>query len=452
MDAAELFAAICERIPDAISRHKVPGVAFGITCEGRDFARGFGVTSINHPLPVDENTLFQIGSNTKTFTATALMRLVEAGKLDLDAPLRSFMPGFTMKDPEVTARVTTRHLLTHVGGWEGDWFEDTGDGDDALAKYVELMARLPQLSPLGAVFSYNNAAFSLAGRVVEVLTGKTYEAALKELVLRPLGLKRSLLVPNHVMLHSFAVGHATVADNTIVLRPWQLTRASHAAGGIAASIVDQLRYARFHLGDGTAEDGARVLAPETITAMQTPGTVGELDYKMGLAWRIQNVGGITRVFHGGGTWGHISAFTMTPQRKFGLALMTNSNSGGLVARDATKDLLPKFLGNEEPEPVEIPMSAEQMAEYAGRYQQLLGDVELKVEDGKLMFHVTPKGGFPTRDIPPGPPPPPFRVGLLAPDRIAMVEPAMKDVQGEFLRDPGGKIAFLRWGGRIHVRQ
>lgn len=452
MDAGELFAAICERIPDAMSRHKVPGVALGITCEGRDFARGFGVTSINHPLPVDESTLFQIGSTTKTFTATALMRLVEAGKLDLDAPLRTYMPAFRMKDPDVTARVTTRHLLNHSGGWEGDWFEDTGDGDDALAKYVGLMSKLPQLSPLGSVLSYNNSAFSLAGRLIEVLTGKTYETALKELVLSPLGLKRSLLLPTQVMLHGFAVGHATVADKTIVLRPWQLTRASRAAGGIAASILDQLRYARFHLGDGTAEDGARVLSPQTIAAMQSPGEIGELDYKMGLGWRIQSIGGIARVFHGGGTWGQISGFVMAPERKFGLALMTNSNTGGLVARDATKELLPKFLGYEDPEPVELPMAAAQMAEYAGRYDQLLGDVELKVEDGKLMFHVSPKGGFPNRDIRPGPPPPPFRAGLVAPDRIAMVEPAMKDIQGEFLRSPDGKIAFLRWGGRIHVRQ
>ena len=96
MDAEELFRGICEQIPDAMARRKVPGVSLEITCDGRDFARGFGVTNVNHPLPVDENTLFQIGSTTKTFTATALMRLVEAGKLDLDVPLRTCMPDFAM--------------------------------------------------------------------------------------------------------------------------------------------------------------------------------------------------------------------------------------------------------------------------------------------------------------------------------------------------------------------
>lgn len=452
MDAEELFRGICDRIPDAMARHRVPGVALGIVCEGREFMQGFGVTNVRHPLPVDEKTLFQIGSTTKTFTATAVMRLVEDGKLTLDQPIRTYLPDFTMRDPEVTTRLTMRHLLTHTGGWDGDFFPDTGNGDDALARYVRLMADLPQLTPLGTIFSYNNAAFSLAGRVVEVVTGKTFEAALNELVLQPLGLKHSFLFPTDAMTHSFAVGHTTIADKTVVLRPWQVIRACASAGGIAASMIDQLRYARFHLGDGIAEDGARILRPESIAMMQAPGDAAMLDIKMGLAWRTRDVGGIRRVFHGGATYGQISAFTMTPARQFGLALATNSTNGGLFNLDVTKDLVATFLGNDEPEIVEIPMTPSQMAEYSGRYTRSLGeDIELKAEAGKLMAQVYPKGGFPTAGTPPGPTPPPFRLGLIGEDRIAMVEPAMKDIQGEFIKNPDGSIAWLRWGLRIHRR-
>jgi CubicO group peptidase (beta-lactamase class C family) len=452
MDAEELFTELCKRIPDAMARLKVPGVALGIVCERREFMKGFGVTSVSHPLPVDEKTLFQIGSTTKTFTATAVMRLVEAGKMALDEPIRKYLPDFTMRDPEVTTRLTMRHLLTHVGGWEGDFFSDTGNGDDALAHYVKLMADLPQLTPLGTVLSYNNAAFSLAGRVIEVVTGKTYEAALNELVLAPLGLKHSFLFPADSMTHSFAVGHATIGDRTIVLRPWQTTRACGPAGGITASMIDQLHYARFHLGDGTVEDGTRILSRESIAMMQTPGTVGMLDIKMGLAWMTSDIGGLLRVFHGGGTYGQISAFTMTPARKFGLALATNSGNGGLLNLEVTKGLVSTFLGNEAPEPTEIAMTPSQMAEYAGRYTRSLGgDIEITTEAGKLMLQVLPKGGFPTTDTPPGPMPPPFRAGLIGEDRIAMVEPAIKDIQGEFLRNPDGSIAWLRWGSRIHAR-
>ena len=87
------------------------------------------------------------------------MRLVESGVLDLDAPIRNYLPDFRMRDADVTARVTMRHLMTHTGGWEGDYFLDTGDGDDALERYVAAMAELPQLTPLGTQWSYNNAAF-----------------------------------------------------------------------------------------------------------------------------------------------------------------------------------------------------------------------------------------------------------------------------------------------------
>ena len=452
MDAEELFNGICDRIPDAMARHKVPGVAIGIVCEGREFMKGFGVTNVRHPLPVDEKTLFQIGSTTKTFTATAVMRLVEDGKLALDEPIRTYLPDFTMRDPEVTTRLTMRHLLTHTGGWDGDFFPDTGNGDDALARYVKLMADLPQRTPLGTILSYNNAGFSLAGRVIEVATGKTYEAALKELVLDPIGLKHSFLFPTDVMTHGFAVGHTTIADKTIVLRPWQLARANVPAGGIAASMIDQLRYARFHLGDGIAGDGTRILTPESIAMMQAPGDAGMLDIKMGLAWMTRDIGGLRRVFHGGGTYGQLTAFTMTPARKFALALDTNSMSGSLLNLDVTKGLVAKFLGNDEAEPAELPMTPSQMAEYSGRYTRALGgDIEVKTEGDKLMMQLYPIGGFPTQDIPPGPTPPPFRIGLIGEDRIAMVEPAFNDIQGEFIRNPDGSLAWLRWGGRIHAR-
>jgi CubicO group peptidase (beta-lactamase class C family) len=446
MDAEELFAGLCDRIPDAMAKHKVPGVVLGIVSEGREFMRGFGVTSVRHPLPVDEQTLFQIGSTTKTFTATAVMRLVGAGKLALDTPIRTYIPDFTMRDPEVTAKIAMRHLLTHTGGWDGDFFPDTGNGDDALTNYVKLMADLPQLTKLGTILSYNNSAFSLAGHVIEAVTGKTYEAALKDLVLDPLGLKHSFLFPTDAMTHSYAVGHATFADKTIVLRPWQLTRASAAAGGIAASMKDQLRYAQFHLGDG-----ARVLSKESIAMMQAPGDAGMLDIKMGLAWMTTELGGVRRVYHGGGTFGQISAFAMTPTRKFALALNTNSSSGGLLGLEIGKGLVDKFLGIDDPEPAEIPMTPAQMSEYSGRYLAGMGDIDIKTDAGKLMLQPLPKGGFPTKGTPAGPQPPPFRIGLISEDRVAMVEPPVKEIQGEFLRNPDGSIAWLRWGHRIHGR-
>jgi CubicO group peptidase (beta-lactamase class C family) len=451
MDAEMLFRRLGEVIDKSMRKNQVPGVALGVLSDGLEFARGFGVTSVDNPLPVDENTLFQIGSNTKTHTGTAVMRLVEAGQLQLDEPICTYLTNFKMRDPEVTAHLTLRHLLTHMGGFLGDLFEDTGNGDDALEKYVDAMASIEQLTPLGTVWSYCNSGFSLAGRVIEAVTGKAYEQAMLELVLKPLGLKRSYFLPTDVMLHRFAVGHTLIGSKNYVLRPWQLLRSNWAAGGISASAKEMLRYARFHLGDGTAEDGTRVLSAESLRAMQTPGIKAQLDTKMGISWMTADHDGPKRVFHGGGTWGHISPFILVPERKFAFVMLINSLAFGDLMRDAD-DAMREFLGMPYKRPDPIAMAPEALKEYGGRYIAALDDVELKVENGELMMHVTPKGGFPNKKVRAAPPPPPAKLGFIANDRVCVVDGKRNDIQGEFLRGADGKVAHLRFGGRIHPRQ
>jgi CubicO group peptidase (beta-lactamase class C family) len=451
MDAETLFRRLGEVIDESMWKHKVPGVALGILSDGQEFKRGFGVTSVENPLPVDENTLFQIGSNTKTYTGTAVMRLVEAGKVKLDEPIRTYLPNFRMRDPDVTAHLALRHLLTHTGGFIGDFFEDTGNGDDALEKFVAAMATLEQLTPLGAEFSYCNSGFSLAGRVIEAVTGKVYEQAMLELILKPLGLKRSYFFPTDVMLHRFAVGHTTIQGKNYLLRPWQLPRSQMAPGGISASVKDMIKYARFHLGDGTSVEGTRVLSAESLLAMQTPGVKGQLDTKMGLSWMTADHDGPKRVYHGGGTYGHISSFALIPEMKFGLVILTNSLALGDLMRDAD-DPVREFLGRPYKTPEPLAMAPEALAEYEGRYVAALDDIELKVENGELMMQVTPKGGFPNKKVPIPPAPPPSKFGFIASDRVCVVDGNRNDIQGEFLRGPDGKVAHLRFGGRIHPRQ
>jgi CubicO group peptidase (beta-lactamase class C family) len=452
MDAEALFKSICELIPDAMKRHRVPGVAVGILADGCEFSAGFGVTNVRHPQAVDDRTLFQIGSITKTYTATAIARLAEMGRLGLDEPVRRYLPGFRMRDAEVTERATVRHLLVHTGGWQGDFFEDTGAGDDALEKYVRMMAELPQLTPLGKVWSYNNSAFSLAGRVIEAVTGKTYEAALSELVLAPLRLRHTYIFPGDVMTHRFAVGHASFGEQDIVLRPWGLARSAWAAGGLASSVKDQLRYARFHLGDGAADDGTRVLSAQSLAAMHTPSVPALLDTKMGLAWWIREPQGVRISSHAGGTLGQISNLMIVPSRNVAASFLTNSGSGGLVMLDAIKDAWPEYLGFREPEPVHIAMTPDQLREYVGRYTSVLDEIELNLgADGSLVAQVTPQGGFPTRDSPAGPKPPPTRVAFIGTDHAVTLDPPMKDQHAEFLRDDSGSVEWARVGGRIHRR-
>ena len=189
------FEKIAALVQAQMASHNVPGVAIGILDKGRVTTRAFGVTNIDHPLPVTDDTLFQIGSISKTFTGTAIMRLVEQGKVELTAPLRRYLPEFRVKDADASARATVQDTLTHMGGWEGDFFDDPSSGDDALQRQVGGMATLEQTGKPGEMWGYNNAGFYAAGRVIEVITGQPFEKALKASVLDPLGLETAYFSP-----------------------------------------------------------------------------------------------------------------------------------------------------------------------------------------------------------------------------------------------------------------
>src|SRR5439155_15439525 len=170
--------------------------------------------------------------------------LGEQGRVDLDAPVRDYIPGFELADPGVAATIRVIDLLTHTAGWVGDWFPDTGWGDDALARAVDQMPKLRQLFPPGTLWSYNNAAFYVAGRIIEVVTGETYATALRRMVLGPLGLEDTHLLLNDIITRRFAVGHEVTDGAARVVRDLKPARALDPAGGIFSSAADQLRYAR----------------------------------------------------------------------------------------------------------------------------------------------------------------------------------------------------------------
>jgi CubicO group peptidase (beta-lactamase class C family) len=446
------YQALNRKIRDLMQAHRVPGVAVGVLADGAEHWVCHGVTSIENPLPVTPDTLFQIGSTTKTITGTLLLRLVEQGWLDLDAPVRTYLP-LKLMDGEVARRVTPRHLLTHTAGWVGDYFEDTGWGEDAAARYVEKLATLPQLTPLGEVWSYNNAAFNLLGRLIEVITGKTYEAAAAELVLEPLGMHDSLFFAEEVMLRRFVVGHVVRAHETVIARPWPIHRNSHAAGGISSSVRDQLRYARFHLGDGRAEDGAPVLSHKALRSMQTPVVAAAGEGLMGLSWLLRDVQGVRMVYHGGATNGQMSAFWMVPERGFAFTSLTNADKGGELNNELSSWVREHYLGIIEPEPAPMPMSAEQLASYAGEYEMagMRQVLALTMEDDALLVSTVDMDVSSYTDTP-SEPPPPAHIRPYAPDRFLIVDGPGKGRKVEFLRERDGKLAWLRLSRIYRKRQ
>src|SRR5262249_44546777 len=148
----------------------------------------------------------------------------------------------------------------------------------------------------------------------------------RELVLDPLGMNISFFFPGEVMTRRFAVGHIERDGAPTVARPWPLARCANAAGGLASTATDQLRYARFHLGDGTAHDGARLLSPDSMRLMQSPQGPGGNDVDaVGITWMLRNYAGVRIVRHGGGTLGQLSAFQLVPERDFALTILTNAD-------------------------------------------------------------------------------------------------------------------------------
>jgi CubicO group peptidase (beta-lactamase class C family) len=452
MNAEALFQALCTQAGGLMERETIPGAVVGILQDGQEWIAGLGVTNLEHPLAVTPGTLFQIGSITKTFIATAVMQLVEQDRLALDQPVRRWLPDLRLADEEVASRVTLHHLLTHTGGWVGDYFNDFGGGEDALQKMVASLVRLPQITPLGEIYSYNNAGFAIAGRLLEVVVGKPFEEVLQELIFNPLGMQATYFFPDDVITHRFAVGHSLENKVAKVARPWHIRRANHAAGGIVTTAADLFRYARFHMGDGTTPGGQRLLTADALAFMQKPQFPSTGLNWMGLTWAITpSEQGPIFIGHGGGTNGQVTLLRIVPERKFGVVVFTNSDEGDRMTYELANTACRSYLGLTLPEAVPLDLTEQALLAYTGRFDAAAELCTITLENGNLKLQVTPKGGFPTPDGPPSEPPPAVRMGFYAPDRLVLLDEPRKGDRGEFLPGPQGHPDWLRLGGRVHRR-
>ena len=324
-----------------MAEYSVPGVAVGMIKDGQITVRGFGVTNLDDPQPITPDTIFPLASISKTVAATAIMRLVEQGKIDLSAPVQKYLPDFRVQDDAVSREVTIWHLLTHTPGWEGQLSAEDR-GVNTLAGFLDVLRPLPQLAPPGTVWSYNNAGFTLAGRVIEVVSGQPIHEALRTLVFQPIGLTRAFTRLEDVASYRFSVAHRMQSGKAIVQRP--LSRSSSpTAGGVSMSLNDFLKYGAFHLGDGTA-GGQRVLARASLDQMRAPklrkaGT----DDEMGLGWHLRTLGGVTTAAHGG-TLGHCLLLELVPARNLVLAILTNHTDGWRLIQDVERAALKQLEG------------------------------------------------------------------------------------------------------------
>ncbi|MFI6811342.1 serine hydrolase domain-containing protein [Nonomuraea sp. NPDC050328] len=347
-----------ERLAELAARHGVPGAAVAVLAGGEVRDAATGVLNLATGWPVTIDALFQIGSITKLWTAALVMEL----DLDLDAEVRELLPGFR-------AGLTPRHLLTHTSGLEGDLYDDFGPGDDALERYVAALDELaPQVFPAGERFSYCNTGYCVLGRIVEVVTGLSWERAVEERLAGPLGLTVATSA-GQAILGRPAVGH----EGGQVVPVWAMPRSNAPAGSsLAMSARDLVRFAGAHL------DAAWAVSPQ----VRLPRGMARRGDWWSLGWEGRDWPGGPVIGHDGSTNGQAAFLRAVPGTGVAVALVTNGGAG----RALFDDLAPSLLGVTPPAPPPVPAEAAPCdpARFEGRYAARAVSVEVRRE---------PSGGF-----------------------------------------------------------
>ncbi len=369
----------------SMKRWQVPGATVGILSDGNVKAFSFGVTSRETNYPVRPDSLFQIGSISKVFTATMVMRLVAKNLLSLDVPIATYLPELKLSDKAAAKTITLRHLLSHASGLEGDRFEDNyGFGDDSLKRAIAEFDTLRQLYPPGSLWSYSNNGFSLVGAVIEQVTGKPFEAIMREQLFEPLKLERSFYFAHEAIAYPLVVGHTQVPkEKPEIARNYPLPRYVNPAGGIISNVTDLLRFGQAHMNEGSI-DGKRLLPKKLTREMQMPQIdAANFAQNYGIGWAIYSNEPNVVLGHGGSTNGFQAQLTLAPDKQFAVAILTNGDAGSKVIRDVEDFVVAQYCDIRIPKRKPITMSKTDLARFTGVYKTRYTEVDIKPKDGGL---------------------------------------------------------------------
>lgn len=410
----------------------VPGLAITIVKDGKVLLeRGYGVRELGKASRVDSTTIFGIASNTKFFTATALAMLVEEGKVDWDTPVITYLPAFRLSDSWVTAQLTVRDLLVHRSGLglgAGDllWWPGT---DYSRQEIVRRLRYIPLATSFRSAYAYDNVLYTVAGELIEAVSGQSWESFIESRILRPLSMRDSRVG------HSGAIGGGNVATPHSVIEgvirpiPPFGTDNVNPAGGINASARDMARWMMVQLDSGRVGGQAplfQVASARELTSIVTPlatsaikGDLAPLSTRFNgyaLGMNVRDYRGAKLLTHTGGLPGYISRVAMLPEYRVGVSVLTNHESNAM--EPIVWRILDHYLGastdwrtvyrrvNARTDSLQAAALARSSAardstalpalpldRYAGRYTDAwYGDVDLALESGKLVirFAHTPR--------------------------------------------------------------
>jgi CubicO group peptidase (beta-lactamase class C family) len=346
-------------VASVLRAFEVPGIALTIVKDGQVvLAKGYGVRKLGDPTPVDAYTRFGIASNTKAFTATALGLLVEDGKLQWDAPVIDYLPGFQMWDPYVTREMTVRDLLVHRSGLglgAGDllwWPPSTYDRQ-------EIMRRLRFIRPATSfryAYAYDNVLYTVAGELIGAVAGMPWEEFVVSRILKPLGMDSSDVLHSQAgVTGNSATPHARIDGTVRPVTPFTNDN-TNPAGGINTGAADIAKWLIVQLDSGRMAGGTRLFSPATtrqLWGLVTPIPFGPpppelaplarnfLGYALG--FNVTDYRGRKIVTHTGGLPGYVSRVMLVPDLRLGIAVLTNQESGAAFEA-VTYRLLDHYLG------------------------------------------------------------------------------------------------------------
>ncbi|QDQ09820.1 serine hydrolase domain-containing protein [Streptomyces spectabilis] len=448
---------LAEAVGARAAEFGVPGMSVGILVDGREIFASHGVTSLADPTPVDERTLFHLASVSKTFTATALMRLVAEGKVDLDAPVRRYVPELRLADDGAAERITVLNLLNHTAGLDWNLIDD-GRGDRSLAGLVAKLHELPLIAPPGTRASYSQAGYNLAGRIIEKVTDLPFEQAVASLLLRPVGLSDTVYGLAEVMVRKFAVGYNRGDDGALEpARPWgafrEGARADNPGGGLASSASDLVRWARFQLGDGEGVLPAAALRRMRERTVELRSS--SLGDGFGVCWFLRDLDGVQGIGHGGSGAGQFAELLIVPERNFAVVALSNVGPDGYTCNQSVlKWALEHYLGVVEKEPEPVPYDEALARQVTGRYDIDAMNVDIAADGTLLTLAVEIKPEIreaSDEEMPPGYPPATLAFLPGDGDEYVVLEGGLKGERGYFSRDPHGTVTGIDLGGRLFSR-
>lgn len=344
----------------------VPGFTCAVLYADRAMSAAAGVLNLDTQVEARPDSLFQIGSITKSLTATLVMQAWDEGLLDIDAPVREYLRVRIGRGPFADT-FTARQLMCHTSGLESDFFVDSGRNEDALAKYMVLCSALEFMAPPGRHYSYSNAGYAVLGRLVERVRGRTYDQVLEEHLFERAGLRRSTTRPEVAAFRRTAVGHGPGSDGKLAVVPdIPLPRSLGPAGLTLYSTADDLiSYARAHLS------GDKLLSLRAAEAMRSAHVPLAEAAHWGLGWKIIPRGDTTFVGHDGGTIGMVASLWTVPEKRLAIAMCGN---GGHVRQAWEAVAFPIFreVCGKVPEacPPEYVPAPRDLSLYEGTYESV----------------------------------------------------------------------------------